>query len=104
MKELNDIIDNYMDGLPSFKCEEVHLGGERLDFYHRDTLQCIRSLYGDPNFVKDLAHSPVQHYTSADHTCRIVNEMHTGDWWWTIQVRNVNYDEDGDLENFLGVP
>jgi hypothetical protein len=104
MQELNDIIDNHLDGPPSFQCKELHIGNERLEFYYRDTLQCIRTLYGDPAFVQDLALSPVQHYTSAEQTNRIVNEMHTGDWWWSIQVRNVNYGEDGDLYKFPGDP
>ena len=105
MKELNDLIDNHMVGLPSFQCKELHIGNEQLEFHYRDMLQCIRSLYGDPAFAQNLAHSPVQLYTSADQTCRIINEMHTGDWWWSIQVRSkVNYDNDGDLHTFPGVP
>jgi hypothetical protein len=87
MKQLNDIIDNHLGGPPSFQCKELCIGNERLEFYCCDTLQCIRMLYGDPAFVQDLVLSPVQHYSSAEHTCRIINEMHTGDWWWSIQVR-----------------
>ena len=104
MKELNDIIDNQLAGLPSFQCKELHIGNKRLEFYYRDTLQCIRTLYGDPAFLHDLAFSPVQHYTSAEQNCRIVNEMHTSDWWWLIQVRNVNYNWYGDLDKLAGVP
>ena len=104
MKELNDIIDNNLGGLPSFQCDELDIGNEHLEFHRRDTLQCIRTLFGDPAFVHDLALSPVQLYTSAEQTCRIVNEMHTGEWWWSMQVRNLEYDGDGDLEMFPGVP
>jgi Plavaka transposase len=100
MKGLNDIIDNHLSGPPSFQRKELRIGNECLDFYCRDTLQCIRSLYGDPAFVQDLAFSPAQHYTGADQACRIINEMHTGDWWWSIQVRNVTYSENGDLDKF----
>ena len=104
MKGLNDIIDNELAGPPNFECKELCIGNERLDFYCRDTLQCIRTLYGDPAFVQDLVFSPVQHYADAEQTCRVISEMHTGDWWWSIQVRNVIYDEDGDLVKFPGVP
>lgn len=104
MSVLNNIIDNQLIGPPSFQCKELRIGNEHLDFYCRDTLQCIRTLYGDPAFVEDLALTPVQHYTDAEKTCRVVNEMNTGDWWWSIQVRNVTYYENWYLVNFLGVP
>ncbi len=104
MKELNNIIDNHMVGLPSFQYKELHIGNEQLEFHYRDMLQCIQSLYGDPAFAQKLVHAPVQHYTSADQTCRIINEMHTGDWWWSIQVcSKVNYNNSRDLYNFSGV-
>ncbi|KAN0106946.1 hypothetical protein V8E52_010654 [Russula decolorans] len=88
MKGLNDIIDNNLSGHPSFQCKVLHIENEHLDFYCRDMLQCIRTLYGDPAFAQELALSPVQVYTDAEKTCRVVNEMHTGDWWWSIQVCN----------------
>jgi hypothetical protein len=104
MKQLNDIIDNRLPGPPLFQRKEVNIGDECLDFYCRDTLQCIRTLYGDPAFVLDLAFAPVQHYTGVDQGCRIINEMHTADWWWSTQVRSIMYDEHGVLQNFPGVP
>jgi hypothetical protein len=50
-------------------------------------MQCIRALYGDPQFAEHLVFAPERHYTSREHSCRIYNEMHTGDWWWSVQVR-----------------
>jgi hypothetical protein len=55
-------------------------------------------LFGDQAFLDDLAFSLVQIYTDAEQTCRVINEMHTGDWWWSIQVCNVTYDEHGDSD------
>jgi hypothetical protein len=75
----------------------VDIGNQRLDFYCRNTLECIRLLYGDAAFAPHLAFAPVQVYTDAEQTCRVVNEMHTGDWWWSLQVRTINFDEHGDL-------
>jgi hypothetical protein len=97
MKELNNIIDNEMTGLPSFRCMELDIGNEHLEFHCRDTLECIKMLFGDPDFLKDLALSPIQYYTNAEHTSRIINEMHSADWWWSTQVRNLNYNEDENL-------
>ena len=89
-KQLNSIIDNKLPGRPPFKCKEFKIGNETLEFYYRDVVECIRSLYGDPQFVQDLIFAPEQHYTNPECTCRIYNEMHTGDWWWTVQVCNYN--------------
>ena len=86
-KELNDIIDKALPGRPPFKTREVTIGGETLELHYRDILTCIRSLYGDPEFIQDLIFSPEHHYSDRDHTCRVYSEMHTGDWWWAVQVR-----------------
>jgi Plavaka transposase len=84
-KQLNELIDK-LPGRPPFQRKELIIGNERLDFYCRDIVECIRSLYSDPQFAQDLAFAPERHYTSPDRTCRIYNEMYTGDWWWTVQV------------------
>jgi len=89
VKQLNDVIDNKLPGRPPFRCREFIIGDERLEFYHRDIIDCIRSLYGDPQFVQDLVFAPERHYTDPERTCRIYNEMHTGDWWWAVQVCTV---------------
>jgi hypothetical protein len=90
-KQLNDIIDKEMSGHPPFQCKVLNIGDERLEFYSRDALECIRSLYGDPEFAQDLVFAPEQHYTSHEHTSRLYNEMYTCDWWWTVQVHTLQY-------------
>ena len=91
--QLNDIIDKNMPGLPPFECQKLKIGHECLDFHHRDTLQCIRSLYGNPDLLQHLVFAPERHYTDHEQTCRILNEMHTGDWWWSTQVCTVKFNE-----------
>ena len=85
-KQLNDIIDNTLPGRPPFTCQDLVIAGDPLPFYFRDILQCIRTLYGDPEFTRDLAFVPERHYTDQERTCRVYNEMYTGDWWWAVQV------------------
>ena len=92
-REMNNIIDNNLPGPPPFQCKELDVGKEHLQFFCRDTLQCIRSLYGDPDFMQHLVFAPERHYTNDERTCRVVNEMHTGDWWWSVQVRKITYYE-----------
>jgi hypothetical protein len=79
-KQLNDIIDKEMSGCPPFQCKVLNIRDERLEFYSRDALECIRSLYGDPEFAQDLVFAPERHYTSHECTSRLYNEMYTCDW------------------------
>ncbi|KAN0140201.1 hypothetical protein V8E53_002097 [Lactarius tabidus] len=85
-KQLNDIIDKELPGRPQFQCQDLVIAGETLQFYSRDILQCIRSLYGDPEFACDLVFTPEHHYTDHQRTCHVYSEMHTGDWWWSVQT------------------
>ncbi|KAI9436431.1 hypothetical protein H4582DRAFT_2112092 [Lactarius indigo] len=59
--ELNSIIDK-LPGPPPFKSDVLEVGGEHLQFHHHDIILCIQALFGKPD------------------------EMHTGDWWWSIQT------------------
>lgn len=43
-------------------------------------------LYGNPELAPFLAHVPEKRYTSSDKKTRIYSEMHTGKWWWKLQV------------------
>ena len=76
-----------LPGRPPFLCAEVTIGGEVLKFYYRDILASIRALYGNPDFQHDLVFAPERHFTNDERICRIYNEMYTGDWWWSVQVR-----------------
>ena len=88
IKQLNEKVDG-LPGRPPFQRRGLLIGGEHLDFYCRDILECIRSLFGDPRFTQGLAFAPERHYTSPERTCRVYNKMYTGDWWWTVQVRTL---------------
>jgi hypothetical protein len=85
-KELNEIIDKELPGWPQFKCQDMTIAGETLQFYCHDILQCIQSLYSDPEFAHDLVFAPERHYTDHQCTSCVYSEMHTGDWWWSVQV------------------
>jgi hypothetical protein len=85
-RELNKIIDSLPDR-PKFHRQQLVLGDEVLDFYHRDILECVRALYGDPEFAPYLVFAPERHYADEDTTIRMFSDMHTGRWWWETQVR-----------------
>ncbi|KAH9058056.1 hypothetical protein EDB87DRAFT_1675459 [Lactarius vividus] len=83
--ELNSVIDK-LPGPPPFKSDVLEVGGEHLHFYHRDIILCIQTLFGNPEFAQDLVFAPERHYADAERTCRVYSEMHTGDWWWSVQT------------------
>ncbi|KAJ3017898.1 hypothetical protein NUW54_g471 [Trametes sanguinea] len=86
MTELNKIIDDHLPaGRPRFKRREIIVQGEAFEFYYRDVLECLRALFGDPEFARDLLLVPERHYTDASRQARVYFDMNTGDWWWRIQ-------------------
>ena len=87
MKQLNGFIDNNLPGRPAFQRKELAIGHERLEFYSRGVLDCIRSLFGDPQYAQDLVFAPERHYADNERKSHLYHEMYTCDWWWTTQVR-----------------
>ena len=78
-----------MDGLPSrpkFNRSEITIGGETLELYHRNVIECVRALYGKAEFAPHLVYKPERHYADQDMTNRLYSDMHTGKWWWETQV------------------
>jgi hypothetical protein len=84
-RELNAIIDK-LPGRPEFKKSQVTLSGEIFDIWHRDILECIQSLFGDPDFSGKLKFVPERHYSDKDRLNRVYTDVHTGKWWWKLQV------------------
>lgn len=73
-----------MEGDPS---EDVPRA-EHLEFWHRDIVECIKELIGNPLF-KDYTHyTPERKYKDEECTERIFDEMWTGELWWQVQVCN----------------
>ncbi|KAJ7839453.1 hypothetical protein B0H14DRAFT_3086954 [Mycena olivaceomarginata] len=83
---LNQIIDNQLPlGRPTFQRHEIVVADEAFDVYFRPVLDCIKALYGDPEFAKELVFFPEHHYADADKTIRLYHDMHTAEWWWRTQ-------------------
>lgn len=49
-------------------------------------MDCIRALFSDPNFSQDMIFAPERHYADEDSTVRVYHDLHTGKWWWNVQV------------------
>ncbi|KAJ7463204.1 hypothetical protein FB451DRAFT_1494005 [Mycena latifolia] len=72
-------------GRPTFQRQEIVVGGEAFDVYFRPVVDCLKALYGDPEFAQDLVFMPERHYADADKTIRLYDDMHTAEWWWRTQ-------------------
>jgi hypothetical protein len=64
---------------------------EVLELWHRDPVDCVRELLGNPTF-KNQGYAPIRVFKSFDaatgaYSNREYSEMWTADWWWKIQVR-----------------
>ena len=88
-RELNAIIDGSLtSGRPRFIRREVVVADEVHEVFYRDIIECIRALYGDPEFADILVFSPEKHYADPEHQTRVYFDLHTGKWWWETQVRD----------------
>jgi hypothetical protein len=60
---------------------------EELELWRRDPVECIRELIGNPAFRDVMRYTPECIYADEEGHDRIIDEMWTGDWWWSFQVR-----------------
>ncbi|KAH7903989.1 hypothetical protein BJ138DRAFT_1107200 [Hygrophoropsis aurantiaca] len=87
-RQLNQIIDKKLPTRrPQFQREEIEIAGESYDVYFRDILECVKALYGDPEFARYLVFTPERHYSDANRTMRMYHDLHTGKWWWDTQTK-----------------
>ena len=90
-----------IDALPSaprWSCELFQVKGdiqneggtyqtETVELWHRDPIECLRELIGNPEFKQYMKYAPYHLYTNEDGTNQCWDEMATGSWWWDVQVR-----------------
>ena len=89
-----------LDKLPigsNWKCSTVDVMGDRqdedgnimheqLELWHRDPIECVKGLIGNPNFKDFISHVPECVYVDDEGKFRVFDEMWIGNWWWETQV------------------
>src|ERR1700760_3556028 len=86
--ELNKIVDTQLPPhRPRFQPQDVTIGGETVTMYSRDVIECIKALYGSAEFAPYMKYRPERHYGKDHGHERYYHDMHTGEWWWEMQVR-----------------
>ncbi|KAG6835260.1 hypothetical protein H0H93_003352, partial [Arthromyces matolae] len=58
---------------------------EHLELWHRDPVECVKELFGNPGLKDHIAYKPERVYTDKEGTNRIIDEAWTADWWWETQ-------------------
>ena len=48
-------------------------------------MECIKTLFGDPELAEHLILTPERHYVDEDQTIRHYCDLYTGKWWWSTQ-------------------
>ncbi|KAF7293318.1 hypothetical protein HMN09_01211300 [Mycena chlorophos] len=88
-----------IDALPSgpqWRCELMELTGdktgadgkimtEEVEFWHRDALECLEEIMGNPAFKDHMSYAPKHVYRDEDGKNREYSEMYSGDLWWGLQ-------------------
>lgn len=59
---------------------------EKFTLRHRDIIESIRSLWGNPELAEHLVYKPSSLFSDESLDHRLFNEMWTGKWWQYIQV------------------
>ena len=56
-------------------------------FFYRDVVNCVEYLLAQPAYRGDITYGPIKEYDGNGQ--RLYSEMHTADWWWETQVREI---------------
>ncbi|KAF7288334.1 hypothetical protein HMN09_01403100 [Mycena chlorophos] len=60
---------------------------EVVELWHRDILECVAALLGNPAFATEQAYKPIRLFRNANRTNREYDEMWTSTWWWDTQKK-----------------
>ncbi|KAF7319649.1 hypothetical protein HMN09_00305400 [Mycena chlorophos] len=88
-----------IDALPSgpqWSCDLIKLTGdkvgedgqlmvEEVEFWHRDALECLEDIMGNPAFKDHMRYAPRHVYRDEEGTNREYSEMYSGELWWGLQ-------------------
>ena len=59
---------------------------ETLELWHRDPVECIAEVLGNPSFHGKQQYAPQRVFRNKNGKNQEFGEMWTADWWWKTQV------------------
>ena len=57
-----------------------------MEFYYRDSAECVAHLFGNPLFVNAMDYSPYRLYDSEEKSTRYYYGVMSAEWSWDAQV------------------
>jgi hypothetical protein len=92
--------NKYIDSLPrgpAWSCTPLEITGnvedgdgelrkETIELWHRNAVEVVRELLGNPAFRRKLGYRPQRIWRNSRRTNREYGEMWTCNWWWLAQV------------------
>ncbi len=88
-KSLWNLVEQ-LPGAPPWMSCSINVDGaiskRPLTLYYRNTLECFCYLFSNPFFANHMDFSPRRVWSDETHSCRVFNEMMTGEHAWNIQV------------------
>ena len=98
LKKINDL-----PGGPKWTCEIFDITGDQVDIssnngerrmitedvelWHRDPVEGIKDLIGNPAFKHCMQYAPERVFTDVKQEDQKFDNMWTSEWWWEQQVR-----------------
>jgi len=83
LREYLDVLDPFREYFVWVEAT-IDDGRHATTVYYCNIIDCVRYLIGQVAYTSDLVYAPIQAYDTSGE--RLYSEMHTGDWWWDIQV------------------
>jgi hypothetical protein len=85
-RELHQVIDTIPDRAP-WSETNIFLRGSDVShrIFFRNPIDCVRALWQNPAYADQMHYCPQRIYKNKTRSCRVYNELWSGDWWWDKQ-------------------
>ncbi len=87
---LHQVIEKIPERAGRWQLSKLHfeddITGEVHYVRHRNPVEAVKCLWGDPELSKHLVYRPKKVFSGPEKNHRIYNELWTGDWWHNVQV------------------
>jgi Plavaka transposase len=86
---LHQIVDSIPERAGKWKTSTLTFNDhpeENFVIHHRDVIEAVRSLFGDPSLSQHLVTAPQKVFSDQERENRIYSEMWTSQWWHVVQV------------------
>ena len=80
-----------------------HSGIGLIEFRYRGVEAMICHIFKQPSHEPYMVYKPIQEFTSPTRKYRLLSDLHTGAWWWKMQVCKSFYRSSSLIAILIGV-